>query len=188
MNTLYSHCNPPQCKIIKAKTITVRLGLGLDAGSPSPLTIWEFSLFSFLVFLQDFIVPCGKCRLPYLGKAKQVRGQCYSFLLVSVVFSCVQTMVWLSLSGIFNVHTDDDAHGECMDTVRESALEADLGRKIPCHTGDSNPHQYCGWFFQSDPLPSELSLPLLVHVLCRDSFEPVKQLQSSLLNSFFDPA
>ena len=30
---------------------------------------------------------------------------------------------------------------------RQSALEADSGRKIPCHTGDSNPHQYCAWLF-----------------------------------------
>ena len=40
------------------------------------------------------------------------------------------------------------AHEGCTDTVRESTLKADSGRKrkkIPCHTGDSNPRQYCGW-------------------------------------------
>ena len=36
-------------------------------------------------------------------------------------------------------------HGGCTDTVRESALKADSGRKIPCRTGDSNPRQYCAW-------------------------------------------
>ena len=35
------------------------------------------------------------------------------------------------------------AHGGCTDTVRESALEADSRRKIPCLTGDSNPRRYC---------------------------------------------
>lgn len=40
--------------------------------------------------------------------------------------------------------------------------------------------------FQSDPLPSELSQPLLVHAPMHRqlSFEPVTQLQSSVLNSF----
>ena len=39
------------------------------------------------------------------------------------------------------------AHGGCSDTVRQSALEADSGRKISCRTGDSNPQQYCAWLF-----------------------------------------
>ena len=33
--------------------------------------------------------------------------------------------------------------GGCTDTVRESVLEVDSGRKIPCGTRDSNPHQHC---------------------------------------------
>ena len=45
---------------------------------------------------------------------------------------------------IFNVHTDvnacDCARG-CTDTVRESALKVDTGRKIPCRTGESNLRQ-----------------------------------------------
>ena len=31
---------------------------------------------------------------PYLGKAEQPQEQCYPFLLVCAVFSCIQTMVW----------------------------------------------------------------------------------------------
>ena len=58
-------------------------------------------------------------------------------------------MVWLSVFGIFNVHTDVDAchcTRGCTDTVRESALEVDSGgKKIPCRTWDSNPRQYCAW-------------------------------------------
>ena len=50
---------------------------------------------------------------------------------------CAQTMIWLSLVGIFNVRTDGDAsdctiaHGGCTDTVRQSALKVDSGRKNP---------------------------------------------------------
>ena len=43
--------------------------------------------------------------------------------------------------GIFSVRTDvnecDCARG-CTDTVRESALKVDSGRKIPCRIGESN--------------------------------------------------
>ena len=49
--------------------------------------------------------------------------------------------------------------GDCADTVRESALKADCGRKLPCCIGDSNPCQYCTIAFQSDALPTELSPP-----------------------------
>ena len=34
-------------------------------------------------------------------------------------------------------------HEGCTHTVRESALEVDPGRKIPCHTGDLNQSPYC---------------------------------------------
>ena len=43
--------------------------------------------------------------------------------------------------GIFNVYTDVNARDctlGCTDTVRESALKVDSGRKIPCRTGESN--------------------------------------------------
>ena len=42
---------------------------------------------------------------------------------------------------IFNVRTDvnaGDCTRECTDTVRESALKVDSGRKIPCRKGESN--------------------------------------------------
>ena len=46
-----------------------------------------------------------------------------------------QTLTWTT--GSFNVRTDvnacDCARG-CTDTVRESALKVDSGRKIPCYT------------------------------------------------------
>ena len=39
------------------------------------------------------------------------------------------------------------ARGGCTDTVRESALKGDSGRKILCCTEDLNPCQYCAWLF-----------------------------------------
>ena len=53
------------------------------------------------------------------------------------------------------------AHRGCTDTVRESALKADSGRKIPCRTGDSNPQQYCAWLFS----PTVYQVSLLLHSL-----------------------
>ena len=34
-----------------------------------------------------------------------------------------------------------------MDTITESALKADSGRKIPCRTGESNLYQCYTWLF-----------------------------------------
>ena len=61
---------------------------------------------------------------------------------VCAAFSCVQKIVWLPVFGILTcarmlMHTI--AHVCCTDTVRQCALKADFGRKIPCRTGDSNP-------------------------------------------------
>ena len=47
--------------------------------------------------------------------------------------------------GIFNVRTDVndafDCTRGCADIVKESVLKVDSGRKIPCHTGESNLRQ-----------------------------------------------
>ena len=46
--------------------------------------------------------------------------------------------------GIFNVRTDVHACNctrGCKNTVRESALEVDSGRKLPCRTGESDLRQ-----------------------------------------------
>ena len=110
--------------------------------------------FCFLVCFGCFFLG-GGTSLSHAGnlgcltcKAQQVQKQRYPFLLVSAVFSCVQTMVWLPMLRIFNMHTDVDA---CSFTrgwtnvIRESALKADSGEKIPCRAWDVNPHQYCIW-------------------------------------------
>ena len=48
-----------------------------------------------------------KFGLLYLGKAEQPQEQHYPFLSLCAVGFIVQTMVWLPVFGIFNVHTDD---------------------------------------------------------------------------------
>ena len=77
-------------------------------------------------------------------------------------------MVRLPGLGIFNVYTGVDACDctrGCADTAGESALTVDCGRKIPCCTGDSNPHRAVLLLaFPSDALPTELSS--LVSGLC----------------------
>ena len=78
-----------------------------------------------------------------------------------IVFSCLRTMVRLPGLGIFKVYTGVDACDctrGCADTAGESALTVDCGRKIPCCTGDSNPHRAVLLLaFPSDALPTELS-------------------------------
>ena len=99
----------------------------------------------FTLFFYYFCGPCGKFGLPYLGKVQQLQEQHYPFLQMCVIFLCVQTMVWLPMFGTLNVFTDADAcdcaqglYGHCRRVW--TRWEVDSGRKIPCHTGDSNPH------------------------------------------------
>ena len=96
--------------------------------------------------------PCrsGKFRLPYPGKAQQPRKQCYPFLSVCVVFMCSQTMARQPMFGIFNPHTDVKAC-DCTRRLYRHCMRVCTGNwlweKNPCHTRDSNLHQFCGWLF-----------------------------------------
>ena len=132
---------------------------------------WTCSINFYTDFFQYFFVPCRKFGLPYLGKAQKPQEQRYPFLSVCVVFSCVQTMVWLPVFGIFNMLTDVDACDctrGCTDTLRESTLEVDSGRKIPCCTRDLNLGQYCTWLF-SQRMLYQLSYPCpnILLVICQ---------------------
>ena len=55
------------------------------------------------------------------------------------------------------------AHGGCTDTVRQSALEVDSGRNIPCCTGDSNPRQYYAWFFSRTLYQLSYTRPIYIY-------------------------
>ena len=52
----------------------------------------------------------------------------------------LRTLTWItgSLTRLQLLLLHAIAHEGCTDTVRESALKADSGRKIPCRTGESN--------------------------------------------------
>ena len=70
---------------------------------------------------------------------QQPQEQHYPFLLACAVFLGLASSFW-----IVNVHDDVDVYDctwSCANAVRESTLEVDPGRKIPCHTRDSNPCQ-----------------------------------------------
>ena len=66
-------------------------------------------------------------------------------------------------SGIFNLRTDVnacDCTRGCTDTVRESALKVDFGRKIPSRTGESNLRQQ-----RAGPMLYQLSYILALDIL-----------------------
>ena len=84
---------------------------------------------------------------------------------VSVVFSCVQTLVWLPASGIFSMCTDvdecDRTRGRgCIVWTPEQSLHwmLTLGEKSLPHRG-LEPASVLRLVFQSDALPTELPLP-----------------------------
>ena len=64
---------------------------------------------NFMCSVLYFFVPCGNVGSPSLGKSQQPEEQRYPFLSVCATFSCVRTMAWLPVFGIFNVRADVDA-------------------------------------------------------------------------------
>ena len=78
-----------------------------DINYVTPTNIATYAGYTFTRSDLYLTVPHGKFGSPYLGKVQQ--EQRYPFLSVCAVFSCVQTMVWLPVFGIFNVRTDVDA-------------------------------------------------------------------------------
>ena len=100
---------------------------------------------SFKIYFFEFHCPLLEFRVTLQG-VQQPQEQRYPFLPVCAVCSCVHTMVWLPVSGSFNVHTDGDA-SVCTRRLyghrKKVCTEVDSGRNISCRTGDSNPRQYC---------------------------------------------
>ena len=118
------------------------------------------SYSSFVFFFDSTSLSLVHTKLvsPYLGKAQQPREQRYPFLPACVVFSCVRTMVWLPVFGIFNVHTDVDA----CDCTRELyghrkrvCTGSYLWEKNPLPHRGLEPASVLRLAFQSDRLPSE---------------------------------
>ena len=84
-------------------------------------------------FFYTSFFPCGNSGRLIRVRPQQPQEQRYPFLTVRAVFSCVQTKIWLSMLGIFNVRTDvnarDCTQSGCTDTARESALKVDSGER-----------------------------------------------------------
>ena len=88
------------------------------------------------------LIPCGKFGWPYLGKATTAaraalpipNSACGIFVCPNKRYGC-QCLGSLTCAQML-VHAI--AHEGCTDTVGESALKVDSGRKIPCRTGESN--------------------------------------------------
>ena len=70
--------------------------------------------------------------------------QCVQYFPVSKDWSDCQCLGFLTCTQML-MHAI--AHGGCTDTVRESALKADSGRKVPCRTRELSLGQYCTWIF-----------------------------------------
>ena len=65
------------------------------------IPIRRIFLFYFLKVFYNFIVTYEKFGSPYPGKVQQPQEKRYPFLSLCIVFSVVQTMIWLSVFGIF---------------------------------------------------------------------------------------
>ena len=95
------------CTFYRGSSFFFFLGVGRGGGGGGGGG-GHFSFFHFL-FFKYLIFHKGKFGSLYPGKSQQPQEQCYLFLSVCAIFSCVQTMVWLPVFWIFNVRTDVDA-------------------------------------------------------------------------------
>ena len=101
----------------------------------------SFFLFLFWIFSILFI-QCGNFGSPYLSKATAAAGAALPILnSARGIFVCpnkgIAANAWdlpLTCAPMLLLAI---AHGGCTDTARESALQVDSGRKIPCRTGVS---------------------------------------------------
>ena len=109
----------------------------------------SLSLAGIWVILPGYCTAATRAALPIpvsVCRISCVSNQCYG----------CQCLGFLTCAKMF-MHSIE--HWGCTDTASESALKVDSGRKIPYHTRDSNPVQYCTLVFQLDALPTELFPP-----------------------------
>ena len=117
-------------------------------------------------------IPCGKFGSPYLGKVTAAAraalpipySACGIFVWSIQRYGC-QCLGYLTCAQML-LHAI--AHEGCTDTVRESTLKVDSGRKIPCRSGDSNLPKRCAGptLYQLSYIPAPILLLLLVVCCC----------------------
>ena len=116
----------------------------------------------FVLFFNNFFVPCWKFGSPYLGNhssRKSSATQFYKCVQYFRVYGC-QYLGFLTWAQML-MHAI--AHGVCMGTVTESALKVDsriiiIKKKTKTKRG-LEPASVLRLAFQSDALPTELSPP-----------------------------
>ena len=90
-------------------------------------------------------------------RLQQPQEQRCLFLSLCAVLLCVQTIVWLIVFGIFNVHTESDASDFTqghMNIIGDFALTVDWEKNPLMHNG-SEPVSVWHLAFQSDAVPTE---------------------------------
>ena len=128
----------------------------LNAGNRLFFFCFLFFCFYFLqLYCPSGISPMGNSG--FLPRAKPAATEWrYSAYGACWVFLCFHKPSNSDMDyGIFNVRTDVSARNcarGCTETVRESALTVDSGRKIPCCTGESNLRRQ-----RAGPMPHQLS-------------------------------
>ena len=95
------------------------------------LSQWDFSQGKFGL-LSPGKANCDRVARPNVRCMLGVLG-------VSLIHRTLTWTIWSLTCAQMLMHAI--AHGGCRDTVRESALKVDSGRKIPCRTGESNLRQ-----------------------------------------------
>ena len=164
-------------------------------GQPLQSHLWgawspdhEWNLFFFLFFLSMALSQWDfsheKFRFLSLGKAScdsraiqpMVHTGCFS---VSIIH---QTLTWTISNKDTDVNACDCTWG-CTDTIRESTLKVDSGRKIPCRTRLSNRRQQRAG---SDALATELHPhPYLILMDCLIGIVSYSFIQTETLFLFF---
>ena len=138
-----------QCKQIEAK----------PANWVKPSDIFNLKKENKKFFMVHVL---GKIQVTLPGKAQQPLEQRYPFISMCAVFWVSKQWYGCQCLGFLTyAHNliDAIANGNWMDTVRESALEVDSGRKIPCRTLGLEPTSILHLAFQPGMLLTELALP-----------------------------
>ena len=107
----------------------------------------------------------------------QPQEQCYPFLTMHAVFLCVQTRVWLLVTGTFHMCTGvnacDCTHGT-YGHWKSLHWKLDCGRKIPCDTGESNlpqRHHASLTLYRLSYIPDQKDGHLLFFCCCQGHFK-----------------